>query len=230
LDIRNSDRSLMTFICGALPTHIPERLTDNLISCFDSEDIFQPQSFVINVDPEPFECVHFSWWNKYATKGQDALKDVHPHQLTSMNGERVNYNQMLPYPSVELKYHLPDEYNLLVEVVDLLPGQEFSPVRPFLSLVLNINVCTMAHCDTKDKEFCLVLPIRDFQGGALVTYEQGLAVELRGGDFMIFRSCSSTHFNLVYEGRRTSIILHTDQTFDQWKEDRNGWQGHPYFN
>ncbi|KAG1838081.1 hypothetical protein DFJ58DRAFT_631278, partial [Suillus subalutaceus] len=38
-DICNSDGSLMAFICSALPYHIWECLTDDLVSCFDGENI-----------------------------------------------------------------------------------------------------------------------------------------------------------------------------------------------
>jgi hypothetical protein len=101
-----------------------------------------------------------------------------------------------------------------VELVELLPGQAESPIRLFLSLVLNINVHTEGHRDSKNKEFCLVLPIGQFKGGALVLYEQRLVVELRSGNFVFFRSSKSTHFNLSYEGQMASMVFHTDEGFD----------------
>jgi len=39
---------------------------------------------------------------------------------------------------------------VLAELVDILPNVEELPVKPFLSLVVNINVCTVAHRDAKD--------------------------------------------------------------------------------
>jgi hypothetical protein len=117
----------------------------------------------------------------------------------------------------------------LIEYVELLPGKPGSPVAPFLSLVVNINVCTLGHRDGKDLVYCLVLPLGDFSGGALAMKEQGLVVELRSGDFMIFMSRDTTHFNLDYEGRRASIVLHTDGEFSKWKETRNGWRDNEAF-
>jgi len=124
---------------------------------------------------------------------------------------------------------LPEEYEFLIEYVDLLPGKPGSPVAPFLSLVVNVNVCTLARRDGKDLIYCLVLPLGDFRGGELVMKEQGLVVGLRNGDFMIFLSRDTTHFNLDYEGRRASLVLHTDGEFANWKETRNHWRNNVHF-
>jgi hypothetical protein len=122
------------------------------------------------------------------------------------------------------------EYEVLLELSQDLPGGEVSPVAPFLSLVVNLNVSTMGHRDRFDKDICLVLPLGDFTGGALVMFEQRLVLELRSGDFSIFRSAETTHFNLRYEGRRASFVCHSDKSFDKWKENRNGWASNEYFN
>jgi hypothetical protein len=125
---------------------------------------------------------------------------------------------------------LPGEYEVLVELSQDLPGGEVSPVAPFLSLVVNLNASTVGHRDRFDKDICLVLPLGDFTGGALVMFEQRLVLELRSGDFAVFRSAETTHFNLRYEGRRASFVCHTDKSFDNWKENRNGWASNEYFN
>jgi hypothetical protein len=125
---------------------------------------------------------------------------------------------------------LPDDYEILVELVEILPGKPDSPVAPFLSLVVNINVSTLAHRDAKDKLLCLVLAVGNFTGGGLVLYEQGLVLELRNSDFAAFKSHETTHFNLEYEGERGSLVLHTDRELEKWKENGNGWAGHPSFN
>jgi predicted membrane-bound spermidine synthase len=119
---------------------------------------------------------------------------------------------------------------VLAELVDILPNAEESPVKPFLSLVVNINVCTVAHRDAKDFRLCLVLPIGNFMGGGLVMREQGVVVEMRNGDFACFRSAETTHFNLDYLGERASLVLHSDGEFQKWKDNRNGWSNHGYFN
>lgn len=122
---------------------------------------------------------------------------------------------------------MPDDYEILVELVEMLPSKPDSPVAPFLSLVININVSTLAHWDAKDKLLCLVLAVSDFTGGGLILYEQGLVLELRNGDFATFMSHETTHFNLEYEGESGSLVLHTDKEFEKWKENGNGWASHP---
>lgn len=124
---------------------------------------------------------------------------------------------------------LPREYQIFVELVEMLPGRPDSPVAPFVSLVLNINVATLAHRDAKDKLLCLVLAVGHFSGGGLVLREPGLVVELRHGDFVCFPSGDTTHFNLEYVGERASLVMHTDGGFDKWKVDRNGWRDNPFF-
>ncbi|KIK35671.1 hypothetical protein CY34DRAFT_95687 [Suillus luteus UH-Slu-Lm8-n1] len=202
----------------------------------------------------PFQCLHFSLWNRYSTTGAGAPTHIHPHEMTRVDVSRTNHTQCLPYASKDIlehqelynnvqatfselfewlehvmKTHLPEEYEVIVELSQNLPGGECSPVAPFLSLVINLNVTTEAHRDRFDKDLCLVLPIGKFKGGALVQFEQGLVLELRCGDFVIFPSIDTTHFNLHYEGKRASFVLHTDKGFDKWKEGRNGWAVNDHF-
>jgi hypothetical protein len=111
-----------------------------------------------------------------------------------------------------------------MEVVESLPGNPGSAVKPFVSLVVNLNVRTEAHRDSMDKDLCLVLPIGTFTGGALVLMEPGISLELSNGDFAVFRSSQITHFNLDYEGLRASFAFSTDREFDKWLLNRNMWQ------
>ncbi|KAG1861710.1 hypothetical protein F4604DRAFT_1522192, partial [Suillus subluteus] len=231
LDIRNSDGSLMALICTSVPSSMRSTLFSSLKSAFDGLDIFKNHTVTSiseeSQDPqaeanEPFSCTHFSHWNRYGLSGHTAPQGVHPHDLEAAGGRRTNLRQTLPYASKEtfthqqlylniqanlgeILRHLPDEYKVLVKLVDILPNAEGSPVRPFLSLVMNINVCTVAHRDAKDFELCLVLAVGEFTGGGLVMREQGLVAELRNGDFALFRSGETTHFNLDYLGRRVSL-------------------------
>ena len=99
---------------------------------------------------------------------------------------------------------------------------------PFVSLVVNINVRTEAHQDKWDKTLCLVLAVGDFSAGGLVLKEQGLILELRSGDFAVFRSSETTHFNMDYTGRRVTFVMQTDVESDKWCEECNGW-GHSNF-
>ncbi|KAG2121040.1 uncharacterized protein F5147DRAFT_562829 [Suillus discolor] len=209
---------------------------------------------VMKGDVLPFHCAHFTWYNRYTTPGDNAPTDVHPHNLRVARASCTNYSQFLPYPSREMVEHadlyrgmianfgdlfewiknmicqcLPEEYEFLIQYVDLLPGKPGSPVASFLSLVVNVNVCTLAHRDGKDLIYCLVLPLGDFKCGELVLKEQGLVVGLYSGDFMVFLSRDTTHFNLDYEGRRASLVLHTDGEFANWKETRNHWRNNVHF-
>lgn len=125
----------------------------------------------------------------------------------------------------QLAHMLPLEYEHLAATASILPDNSASPVRPFVGLVINLNVSTMAHRDSKDDSICLVLPIGDFVGGNLCLYEPGLVVPLRNGDIIAFPSLHLTHFNLHYNGRRASMVLHTDREMMKWREDdRNGWR------
>lgn len=125
---------------------------------------------------------------------------------------------------------MPGEYEVLLSVAETLPGNNISVVHPFLSLVININVVTQEHRDSKDKDFCAVMPIGNFTRGALVMKEPGLVIELRSGDLSFFRSGDVTHFNLHYIGQRASMVLHTDREMDVWNHDRNGWENNATLN
>lgn len=100
---------------------------------------------------------------------------------------------------------------------------------PFASLVMNLNVWTEAHRDKWDKSLCLVLAIGDFSGGALVLKEQGLVFELQNGNFAVFCSSESTHFNLDFTGRRVSFVMQTDIELDKWAKGHNGWSHSDFF-
>ncbi|KAF8549577.1 hypothetical protein OG21DRAFT_1387229, partial [Imleria badia] len=212
LDLRNSDGTLMALICSSMPQRLKDNLMANLIGAFDGKDILYSRLVSVH-ESQPFECVHFSWYNRYTTQGKGAPTDVHPHELHVKGAQRTNISQLLPYQSSEqdnhehlyqnlkiafedafewientIREYLPEEYEILMRVVHSLPGNSRPPVAPFVSLVVNINVHTEGHRDRKDLVLCLVIPIGEFEGGELVMYEQGLVVELRSGDFIVFCS------------------------------------------
>lgn len=77
-----------------------------------------------------------------------------------------------------------------------------------------------------------MIVISDCVGGALVFVELGLVVDLQDGDQAIFESSELTHFNLQFEGFRSSIVFHTDKAADAWIDTdnpRNGWAANNYF-
>ncbi|KAG0692427.1 hypothetical protein DFH29DRAFT_768435, partial [Suillus ampliporus] len=214
LDLRNSDGSLMAFVCPLLPEAIRHGLTSSLLACFDGKQVLQMRSNQDYFDdPDIDGCLHFSIWNRYSTVGDDVPTHIHPHDMARVDVSRTNHTQCLPYASKDIlehqqlysnilaafgelfewleyvmKEYLPEEYEVLVELGQNLPGGECSPVAPFLSLIINLNVTTQAHRDRFDKILCLVLPIGTFTGGALVMFEQGLVLELSCGDCVIFHS------------------------------------------
>ncbi|KAI6007020.1 hypothetical protein EDD15DRAFT_2124329, partial [Pisolithus albus] len=198
LELQNNDGFLMAFICTAMPKDLRDVLYPSLVACFDGPDLFSP-----------FDCLHFSWYNRYNAKGNDAPSNVHPYELR-LGNSRTNMWQMLPYTSSDmaeygqlydrlLQVHLPEaEYSALVQVAESLPGNIISHMEPFISLVVNINTQTAAHCDRFDKNLCLALAISNPPGGGLVPKEQGLVLELQNRDFAVFRLGEATHFNLDY--------------------------------
>ncbi|KAJ3990689.1 hypothetical protein F5050DRAFT_1536151, partial [Lentinula boryana] len=55
--------------------------------------------------------------------------------------------------------------------VDIFPMNDTSPVKPFTSFVLNINVETIAHRDKGDNFLCIVLDLGEHTGGELCLQE-----------------------------------------------------------
>lgn len=107
--------------------------------------------------------------------------------------------------------------------VKLLPFSEYLGIEPFTGLVFNVGVCTTGHRDPLDKKWCVVIPLCDFEGGALVLHEAGLVLDVRAGDVIIFPSCEITHFNLHFRGTRVSLVLHVDKHGQRWVVRRNEW-------
>ncbi|EGO04888.1 hypothetical protein SERLA73DRAFT_149226 [Serpula lacrymans var. lacrymans S7.3] len=137
-------------------------------------------------------------WKLYQLFIPYLLKGIKDHG-TIYQTIKVVFADLFHWIHDVIELQLPEKYELLPEVVSILPGNNLSPIFPFLSLVINLNVFTKGHQDSKDKDFCLVLPIDNFQGGALVMVETGLVLEIRQVDFAILRSCDIMHFNLQYQ-------------------------------
>ncbi|KAG1744090.1 uncharacterized protein EDB91DRAFT_1029250, partial [Suillus paluster] len=134
------------------------------------------------------------WYMLIMKQGHKAPTDVQPWALEK-EGMCTNHSQVIPYLSKDLHEHhhiygtisklyeelfewmetyLQEEFELLMEVMSVLPGNFSPPVAPFVSLVININMCTKAHRDSLDRHLCLVIPIGHFEGGALWLLENGL--------------------------------------------------------
>ena len=93
--------------------------------------------------------------------------------------------------------------------------------------MVNVSVCTDAHRDGKDAEdLCFLFFLGKWLGGAIVLVEPGLVFNVQPLDFLAFPSARVTHLNLHFDGRRFSIVYHSDRQGQAWVTDRNGWQPH----
>lgn len=118
----------------------------------------------------------------------------------------------------------PEQWKALVHIADSLPPGALHEIglEPFTGYVANLNVCTNGHTDPEDAEdICVLLMASECSGGELVLYELGLVIELRGGDVVEFRSKNLTHFNLHYQGRRLTFVLHSDRANGGWEDTCN---------
>ena len=127
-----------------------------------------------------------------------------------------------------MKTLLPGLFETLSMYADILPAGKGSPVYPFSSFVININVSTLAHRDWGDEDVCLVISFLASSGGELCLYEPGVVLGLEPGDVVIFKSSLITHFNLPYVGKRVSMVMHSDRHAKSWVKDFNGWDGNIY--
>ncbi|KAH9919276.1 uncharacterized protein B0H18DRAFT_882126 [Fomitopsis serialis] len=256
LRINDCNGSLVACIFGNMPDEMRRTLATDLMVCFENQpENLKDTCSALKGSEYSFPAIHLSWYNRHGTRGYDVPVQNHPMLIEKDDNSRTNYGQMLPYPSHAMRKHgeiyenmrhifehvfvwvaeqieqtLPNDFEDLRIDAEVLPGNASPIVYPFLSLVINLNVVTLAHRDSQDKALCVVLPIGDFQGGDLCLYEPGLVLPLRSGDFVAFPSSCITHFNLHFNGHRASLVLHTDKEIDKWtKEGRNGWADNQHF-
>ncbi|KAF8832091.1 hypothetical protein HHX47_DHR1001115 [Lentinula edodes] len=199
-------------------------------------------------------CVKPDSLDKYAQEGYDAPQDIHPLYLRNADGGKTNHSQFLSHPSEDiqklsqeyatlkealeavlqwivekvLRIH-PDMFQEILATADLLPLNDTSPASPFTSIVVNINVGTLAHRDKNDGYACICVTIGNPKGGELGMYEPKLLIETRNGDVVVFFSHKYTHFNLPYSGTRGSIVIHGDKTGVDYQKDGFGWFKNIYF-
>lgn len=128
-----------------------------------------------------------------------------------------------------MQLYLPAECKVIGEFANLLPSEEFCPANPFSSMVINLNICSDGHRDSMDNKICLVIPFSECEGGELAHYEQGLVIKLKSGCGLIFTSATTTHFNLHFKGKRSSMVFSSDKRAESWIKDRNGWQNNVTF-
>ncbi|KAJ3783566.1 hypothetical protein GGU10DRAFT_273265, partial [Lentinula aff. detonsa] len=201
----------------------------------------------------PFTTFHFSMWSRYSTSGKDAPSDVHPYHLQAAMGTKTNTSQFFVRPSSDIqdfskeykelydifgdvlrlmvttvRSEFPEELKDVMANVDIFPLNDSSPISPFTSFVLNINVETGAHRDDGDCGLCLILALGHHTGGELCLYEPRIMLNLVHGDWVAFDSKSITHFNMKYTGIRCSAVIHSDKTGIAHQKDGNGWDGNNY--
>ncbi|KAG1888760.1 hypothetical protein F4604DRAFT_1569867 [Suillus subluteus] len=208
LDLPNLNSSLMAFICPSLPETIHLCLTSSLLACFESKHVLRIHKSHENIKDHNSERAPQDAGFALENLGDNAHTHIHPHDIVRVDVSCTNHMQCLSYPSRDILEHqelynnilttfgelfewielvmkelLPEEYDILVELGQNLLGREHSPVTPFLSLILNLNVTMEGHRDRFDKDLCLILLLGEFAGGALVMFEQGLVLEIGVGDW-----------------------------------------------
>ncbi|KAH9829346.1 uncharacterized protein C8Q71DRAFT_678985, partial [Rhodofomes roseus] len=171
LCIDDSDGSLIACILPHMPEDMRRMLTVHLKACFEDEpENLEETDSSSQGERYSFPALHFSWYNRHGTRGHDVPVDAHPMLIEREDTSRTNYSQMLPYESREKTKHmklynnlnrifarvfewiagqikdvLRMDYDDLRIDADMLPGNAHSIVYPFLSLVVNLNVATLAH-------------------------------------------------------------------------------------
>ncbi|KAJ3549360.1 hypothetical protein NMY22_g923 [Coprinellus aureogranulatus] len=201
-----------------------------------------------------FYSLHLTYYNRYSKKGTGAPVNAEPSTIRRLGKQNVSTKVNIPRESKEseeyfvekdelqkaldpmfrwiskrLKQLLPDTYEILSEAVEILPLGDTVPAHPFMGFVLNFNVVTRIHRDFHDKEICLVFQLSSCKGGELVLVEPGLVVAMENGHGILFKSHQITHLNLDYEGKRVSLVFHTDKAMDDWVTQFNGWGENIYF-
>ncbi|KAJ7487726.1 hypothetical protein B0H11DRAFT_1721046, partial [Mycena galericulata] len=181
--------------------------------------------------------------------GDGAPLDVHPNQIH--RGRKVNHHQRIPYTSVDsikkamefeaisdifsepfefqrvnLQHSNPQAYEEIRQFADVLPLNATSPCYPFAGFMINFRVVTDAHKDGLDSQWCLIIFVKRGKGGHTCLWELGLRVNGKTGNMLNFMSRWVTHFNSHFEGKRCSLVLHTDREGKSWVENGGGWAGH----
>ncbi|KAH9834244.1 uncharacterized protein C8Q71DRAFT_859901 [Rhodofomes roseus] len=97
LAIQGADEALLASICTSMPEAMKRSLTQRFISCFDSDPL---QARTTASDPltQPYETLHFSWYNRHCTQGHNAPQDVLPRMMRRAGVSRTNHSQLMPYP------------------------------------------------------------------------------------------------------------------------------------
>ncbi|KAJ3917502.1 hypothetical protein F5877DRAFT_68173 [Lentinula edodes] len=216
LQVYDDNQSLLYTLDTTMPANLREGLETAVQACLsDTMAQFRFQS--------------------YFSQGYNAPEDIHPLYLRNSDGGKTNHSQFLSHPSEDiqklsqeyatlkealeavlqwivekvLRIH-PDMFQEILATADLLPLNDTSPASPFTSIVVNINVGTLAHRDKNDGYACICVTIGNPKGGELGMYEPKLLIETRNGDVVVFFS---------HNGTRGSIVIHGDKTGVDYQKD-----------
>ncbi|THH14221.1 hypothetical protein EUX98_g9633, partial [Antrodiella citrinella] len=240
LMILDQDDKLIALIDGSISTHITRNLAARLkaaLACsLKPEDEVRCRDSKKDED-RPFIALHFEIYARYCYKGDNFPVDVSPFLLVDEQNTPLPHTTLQPYESSDmvnnheafenlraawqmlfdhvrdkLSQHLPDEFEEVVGFANSLPHWTAPAAYPFSGFVVNLNVMTRSHRDTKDTSICLVLVLGEHEGGDLCLVEPGLTVKLREGDFIVFPS-----------------VFHGDKDGEFWRKYYGHWQRHHHW-
>ncbi|KAJ3803983.1 hypothetical protein F5876DRAFT_70999, partial [Lentinula aff. lateritia] len=211
LQVYDDNQSLLYTLDTTMPANLREGLETAVQACLsDTTAQFRYQEPSASVKTRAFSSLHFTNQTRYLTHGYNAPEDIHPLYLRNSDGGKTNHSQFLSHPSEDiqklsqeyatlkealeavlqwivekvLRIH-PDMFHEILATADLLPLNDTSPASPFTSIVVNINIGTLAHRDKNDGYTCICVTIGNPKGGELGMYEPKLLIETRNGDVVV---------------------------------------------
>ncbi|KAJ4484259.1 hypothetical protein C8J55DRAFT_510158 [Lentinula edodes] len=251
INLRDQEDKLIFHVDGTLSSEVRTNLFNSLRAWCQTASLSMSGANLKTTDSSSntaFTALHFSYHAKYGVSGKNAPTNVHPNLLRRTEEKRTNTAQFHVYASTDMRRYpepyellcialedtleyianktlvrLPDFFEGLEGEIDIVPLYDSTPGRPFRSIVINLNCATLAHKDQQDQKGCIVLVISSCSGGELCFFEPKLVLEMFNGDFVAFPSRRYTHFNLHYQGIRSSLVLHSDKDGESYKKDGNGW-------
>ncbi|KAJ3750457.1 hypothetical protein DFH05DRAFT_81989 [Lentinula detonsa] len=154
-----------------------------------------------------FSTFHFSYWGRYGQNGKEAPTDFFMRPSNDIQNFPEEYETLCNILGATLQdivstalKRFPEELKDVQANVDIFPMNDTSPVKPFTSFVLNINVETIAHRDKGDNFLCIVLDLGEHTGGELCLQEA-----------------------------KVSLELYHDSSGKSYQKDGNGWDGNEFY-
>ncbi|KAJ3866891.1 hypothetical protein EV359DRAFT_61978 [Lentinula novae-zelandiae] len=180
LQVYDDNQSLLYMLDTTMPANLREGLETAVQACLsDTTAQFRYQEPSASVKTRAFSSLHFTNQTRYLT-----------HKLSQEYATLKEALEAVLQWIVEkvLRLH-PDMFQEILATADLLPLNDTSPASPFTSIVMNINIGTLAHRDKNDGYACICVTIGNPKGGEL-----GI-------------------------GTRGSIVIHGDKTGVDYQKD-----------